>query len=209
MHQLRRRAPQGLLLLGRRARARLPVRVRPRVQIGRREIFLGRVEPAQHVGVMGPRGSVRVAPPERAVRVMRHLRGVPVGERMAAVLLAAGMEVRTQRSHPPAAAFEPKLVAVRTVDQRKAERLLHRVRPAPLVGAQREDLAPLQSVQPLPALRIYQPDLHRQPPLTSSSSCSGGAPGPPPARTAPAASPRAPVSATPPRDRALSPWLNS
>ena len=73
------------------------------------------------------------------------------------------MEVRTQRSHLPAAAFEPKPVAAHAVEQRKAERLLNRVRLAPLVGAKREDLAPRQLANPLPDVPVYQPDFLHTP----------------------------------------------
>ena len=46
----------------------------------------------------------------------------PVGKPILSVPLAAGMEVWTQQSHPPAAAFEPKLVAVHAVEQRVVKR---------------------------------------------------------------------------------------
>ena len=66
---------------------------------------------------------------EHAVHGMRHRRaGGPVGERIAAILVAARMEIRILRSLPPAAAFEPQLVAAHAVEQRKAESLLCCVR---------------------------------------------------------------------------------
>ena len=162
-HQLRRRAPQRRRHPGRRHRGRLPVLVRPGVGIRPRGVLAGGAEQADQVRVAGRRRPVVLRlRAEHAVLGMRDLRAGPVGSRILAVPVAARMEIRILGSLPPAAAFEPELVTARAVEQRKAEQPLCRVRLAPLVGAQREDLVRRQLVYPLPA-PVYQPDLHRPP----------------------------------------------
>ena len=201
-HQLRRRAPQRRRHPGRRHRGRLPVLVRSGVGIRPRSVLAGGAEQADHVRVAGWwRPVVLRLRAEHAVLGMRDLRAGPVGSRILAVPVAARMEIRILGSLPPAAAFEPELVTARAVEQQKAERLLHRVRLAPLVGAQRVDLLRRQPVYPLPAVPVYQPDLHHRPPVTSSCSCSRGAPGGSPL-TAPAAPPRVPIPARRPPNSA-------
>ena len=129
-HQLRRHAPERRRQLRRRHRGRLPVLVRPGVGIGPRSVLAGGAEQADQVRMTGRRRTVILRlRAEHAVLGMRDRRVGPVGSLVApvgkpilSVPLAAGMEVWTQQSHPPAAAFEPKLVAVHAVEQRVVKR---------------------------------------------------------------------------------------